>query len=644
MRGSVWGIIDSVPIAIPTLPSPSSGHMIESSTAQSGKLMVRTAVVLGVCATALRLIQIGQEAFWGDEVLTLRALRNGVMPHILGSEGTPPFSFYLIKLWSLVFGQSHEALRGFSALAGGLSIPALYLCARRWGLSNGAALAAAAMLMFNPMAYWFSQQNRYNALLMLLGILWLASARALFGPARTGRPQIWFALVGFANFATHYYFAFYAVGMTVAFCAWWMLHGRDMRILRRFIVSNLLMAGLMLTLAPIAFRQLGNSPVDWLPPPTFGKLIQVYRDMYWIGPWARPDPWRTAIVAFAVMATLGGFAWGASRRLRHELKPGSGDVSERPARFALVFFVLAFVPNLVTYVISIAGYPIFLGDRYTLPFLAPFLLWIASGWDRWPERFGLPLLPLATAGVAVVGLISMIGYWDRLQGFDWRAAVQHVQRDWREGDAMVFCPDWMGSTFAANGGQPRGVLSSNDLDRIQAAQRVWLIMWEFAPESDGRHALQDLRDQTGGTVLISQIITTLSVFTPTGLDPNRPRIYGFYNEEDWGGVRVKWSRPRSSFAVVPEAEELTLQYWVGHPDVSPERPVLVTVGLDGRQVHLARHEAKGLFTATVSMIKDYGDGDGAVEISIQVDPGWTSPGGRELGIGLYPLVWATERN
>lgn len=599
-------------------------------------------MVLGVCATALRLIQIGQEAFWGDEVLTLRALRFGVMPHILANEGTPPLSFYLIKLWSLVFGESHAALRGFSALAGGLSIPALYLCARRWGLSNGAALAAAAMLMFNPMAYWFSQQNRYNALLMLLGIVWLASARGLFGPARTGRPQFWFALVGFANFATHYYFVFYAVGMTVAFFVWWMLTGRNRRILRRFIVSNLLMAGLMLTLAPIAFRQIGNGPVDWLPAATLGKLIQVYRDIYWIGPWGRPDPWRTAIIALAILSTLGGFAWGESRRLRREPKPGPEDVSESQTRFALVFFVLAFVPNLVTYVISIAGYPIFLGDRYTLAFLAPFLMWIASGWDRWPDRFRALWLPIATAGVAVVGLISIIGYWDRLQGFDWRAAVQHVQRDWREGDAMVFCPDWMGATFAANGGQPSNVLSSNDLDRIQAAQRVWLMMWEFAPESEGRHALQELRNRTGGTVLIDQIISTLSVFTPAASDPNRPHTYGFYHEEDWGGVPVKWSRPSSSLAVVPEAEELTLQYWVGHPDVSPERPVRVTVWLDGRQIHSASHEATGLFSVTVAMTRDDeedGDRDRSVEFSFRVNPGWTSPGGRELGVALYPLAW-----
>ncbi len=111
---------------------------------------------------------------------------------------------------------------------------------------------------------------------------------------------------------------------------------------------------------------------------------------------------------------------------------------------------------------------------------------------------------------------------------------------------------------------------------------------------------------------------------------------GLYPAEDWGGVRVHWTRRGAELPLPqpPSGRALRVRYHVGHPDVSDENPLELTLSLPGRSPLLRRHAAAGYHEAILPL-----DGATSGPLRIELDRTWTSPEGRQLGIGLYPLQY-----
>src|SRR5213078_1747237 len=100
-----------------------------------------------------------------------------------GSESTPPLYYILAWLWTRVFGLDEAGLRSLSALAGTLTIPVAYFIAARLA-SVRAGIAAAALVAVNPLLWWYSQEARSYALVVLLTV---AATAAFAGFVRDRR-------------------------------------------------------------------------------------------------------------------------------------------------------------------------------------------------------------------------------------------------------------------------------------------------------------------------------------------------------------------------------------------------------------------------------------------------------------------------
>jgi len=146
----------------------------------------RTALVLALLtllAAALRFWRLGDWSFWADEVATLRDARD------LSKVITYPVGYALIGLAVRCFGSNEFAARLVPAVAGAISVPALYLIGRKL-FSERAAILSAVLLAVSSYHIFFSQEARYYSLMMLLSLLgmWCAfagfernSRRALLG-------------------------------------------------------------------------------------------------------------------------------------------------------------------------------------------------------------------------------------------------------------------------------------------------------------------------------------------------------------------------------------------------------------------------------------------------------------------------------
>jgi mannosyltransferase len=173
-------------------------------------------VLIGV---VVRFPTLGEQSFWYDEAIT-----HGIVAHSLGhvlstvpeSESTPPLYYVLVWLWSRMFGTYEVGLRSFSALCGTLTIPLVWLLGRRL-VSDRVGLIAALLTAVNPLLFWYSQEARSYALLVLLSALSLwVLVWALEAPSRR-RLLLW-GLSGAVALCAHYFAVF-----LVAAEALWLL-------------------------------------------------------------------------------------------------------------------------------------------------------------------------------------------------------------------------------------------------------------------------------------------------------------------------------------------------------------------------------------------------------------------------------------
>ena len=194
-------------------------------------------VVLGA---AIRFSTLDQQSFWLDEATTWGIVSHG-LGHVLSTvprtESTPPLYYVLVWLWAQVFGTGEVGLRSFSALCGTLTIPLMWAVGRRLA-SERIGLVAALVTAVNPLLFWYSQEARTYALLVLLSALSLwAFLRALEQPSR-GRLLAWGSICALTILA-HYFGAFIVAGEAVWLA--WALHRR----------GSLTAAGVVAGVAPI---------------------------------------------------------------------------------------------------------------------------------------------------------------------------------------------------------------------------------------------------------------------------------------------------------------------------------------------------------------------------------------------------------
>lgn len=178
-------------------------------------------VALTALGAALRFATLGAQSYWNDEAVTAKLLHQGfaeMVRAIPGSESTPPLYYVLAWLWTQAFGLGEVGLRSMSALVGTLTIPVAWFIATRVG-SARAGLIAAALVASNPLLWWYSQEARSYALLVLLTAAAVAAFIEFMQHERGLR--IW-ALLAALALATHYFALFIVLpqGVWLAWRAW----------------------------------------------------------------------------------------------------------------------------------------------------------------------------------------------------------------------------------------------------------------------------------------------------------------------------------------------------------------------------------------------------------------------------------------
>lgn len=193
-----------------------SGSLGDPGTAAAPRALDNAPLLLAgivVLGAAIRFSTLNEQSFWYDEAATYAIVAHGlghVFATVPKTESTPPLYYVLLWLWSRVFGIGEMGLRSFSALCGTATIVVMWAIGRRMG-SERVGLVAALLTATNPFLFWYSQEARSYALLVLVStVSLLALLRALEAPSRR-RLLIW-GIVAAIALNVHYFAIFALVG------------------------------------------------------------------------------------------------------------------------------------------------------------------------------------------------------------------------------------------------------------------------------------------------------------------------------------------------------------------------------------------------------------------------------------------------
>jgi hypothetical protein len=141
-------------------------------------------LLMTVAGAILRMLQIGSKGLWLDEAFSVWLGWQPVpdmLAWLLHVDQHPPLYYTLLHFW-MGLGDDAATVRAFSAWAGTLTIPAIYLLGRRLAGRN-VGLLAALILALAPFHVRFAQETRMYTLLTLNATLAMwALARLLTDP------------------------------------------------------------------------------------------------------------------------------------------------------------------------------------------------------------------------------------------------------------------------------------------------------------------------------------------------------------------------------------------------------------------------------------------------------------------------------
>ena len=207
--------------------------------------LLLTAIAL--LAAALRFWRLDGSSLWSDEGNTWALIQRSfaAIARDAAADIHPPGYYWLLKVWTSVFGLDAAGMRSFSALAGVALVLAVYGIGRQTG-GPRFALTAAYVAAINPFQIYYAQEARMYMLLALLGAGLIAALLAWLACEERQRAPGWaaagFVACGAAGFWTHYSFPILLTAAGLAYLWYWLrrsrAHPRGLARLTYFTLAN----------------------------------------------------------------------------------------------------------------------------------------------------------------------------------------------------------------------------------------------------------------------------------------------------------------------------------------------------------------------------------------------------------------------
>jgi len=505
---------------------------------KTGNLLALSILLL---ATVLRFYRIAGQSLWGDEGTSVALAARDLAAITQGAalDIHPPFYYYLLHFWMLLFGSSEVAVRAPSALAGVLLVGITFALGKRL-FGGNVALLAALLSAISPLQILYSQETRMYALAALLGAIAVYLLVRLLDEAWYQPSSVTVWLWGLAwltastlGLYTHYFVAtvLLAQNLTVGLILLALVAipkasdraplakgGSDMgrhraTILRLLSLWGLLQLAALLLYLPwfsVMQQQWTNWPAI-SQPFTLPELLVRVHAAFSLGLAVVPEEEVWALVLLAVLL-LAGIA-AAIQALRGQGLSGQSAFSVFLASSLPVLYLLT--PILTMYLLSLRR-PLY-NPKFLLVATPAFYLLLGLGLHRviglmarlvvprrW--RWGLAMLLIATTLLAFFRPLDNYYHNPRYARDDYRGIVHTIELAARASDAILLNAPGQIDVFDYyyKGNLPRYPLPrQRPLDQQDTGQaltdilskhgRIWAVLWGVA-ESDPQRFVESWLD------------------------------------------------------------------------------------------------------------------------------------------------------
>ena len=220
--------------------------------------------------------------YWLDEALTVGIAQHSVasIPTVLLKDGSPPLYYFVLAMWTRLFGTSEVATHSLSLLFAVATVPIAFWAAGRL-FDRRAAWFTAMFASLTPFVTYFAGETRMYSMVVVESMLLCVAFSAAFIEQRP-RGEWWFAVALAALLYTHYW-GFYAAGGALLACIYLIVSTDDRRPLVRAASIGFGGAAVaFLPWLPTFVQQLSSTGAPWSHTPTLrgivGELAALVRD------------------------------------------------------------------------------------------------------------------------------------------------------------------------------------------------------------------------------------------------------------------------------------------------------------------------------------------------------------------------------
>lgn len=399
-----------------------------------------------VIACLLRLPDLGRQSLWIDEMCVYNDSLS-TLERI--SRTVHPVTFLLARL-SMAFGQSEFFLRLPNALVGILSIPFMFLLARRlFGLQT--AYVAAVLLAFSPYHIYYSQDANYYSEMIFFSLLTYYLLFTFF-ERRTLWLFLLLVLANFVNYKVHLFNIFVVLSEGLLLLGWLIIDGRFLRE-KAAAVARLFQRARAVAVPAVGVFLAGMAYVAYL---AIGKVLRLA--VVDLGA-VRAENVEFSFGFFWKLATDYGIAF-QDYSLRNFILTGVvvffflvglGYCALRRRDFLFLVLILFSMP-FVALMVKPVGH--FFHPRYTSFIVPLYLLCISqgfrlsAGWAAQRLTSGAGQNRVSNVVLVCLVIAFLAGFFPNLYRYytgnkqNWRGAVEHLRANVKPREAVtsyLFC-------------------------------------------------------------------------------------------------------------------------------------------------------------------------------------------------------------
>lgn len=357
----------------------------------------------------ITLINAPRASIWFDEAFSAYITQFSFwdIARYTATDVHPPFYYWLLKVWSSLFGTTELAYRSLSIIFGAAAITLAFFLSRKF-FGRKVAWVALGFAVLSPMFIRYSDEARMYTLATLIVF---AATYIMVKAEETNKRSlwIWYGVLVSLGMWTHYFTA-------LAWIAHWFWHGT--RVWRKGMKPKVLWKALFTKEWVITYAVAIGLFLPWLPFMAF-QLGVVQGAGFWIGPvgidtfgnylsnyffYLNHDQihsWVAVAMLFAVIAAFIAIP-KAYRALTKNQKS-----------YFILIAALAWVPPLLLFITSLPPLRPSFVERYLIPAILALSIFIAvvlvKGTAKWrPLWRALPIVTII--GMMIFGITNVYAY------------------------------------------------------------------------------------------------------------------------------------------------------------------------------------------------------------------------------------------